>query len=832
MSTSTVKLYYSGGTYGNWELLPGRLLCVDYLEYYLATKSCLTLSSVQFQQLKLEMTIKLDLSQHYSAPRTDLSFKYISIQNTDESVHYYFVKNVFWRSVSCVEFELVMDVLNTFKEGTDYDFKRSTNIIREHKSRFRKANFHVSITFDIVELSEPPIQAGDNISLSYLTTPDVVAYEGKVEAFTKEGSDGEMTILFDFVYVDEFEQWVSTGREIIVDNGHDSIIVNVKLVEATNEWYNEIDYIPEGINPSLFRSHEFTTEIVDNPPLQDSWYLLYRNQSEPDADHQFINPVDCYLIPEKWVSVKVSSITAGKMNANSLESGKYYMNIIVGTGIADVYTLDDGTNIGATSLGTHAVFIVLYKNANDRIVVSMCEGDIANPSDNVFPLASYETKTLTINHLPQSYKEVNALPTGHSYTAWNNVYNGGTSGSWTSGDVNLSTDDISNLDRTDSRNIKLIKLPYCPYDFTITGGMIDISNDTNWEYASCQDGGTCYCLKLIKDAKLQKDFEGAPLLSYLRNTTMDELPHPPANTDSRYSSLLDPKLLHSEFHREAYFYDSFEKDIDLEKLDLDWYLDNSFDLGEFEITFTMTKTINSRFMFTFKDCHMRLSDSNIPLVLPVARNNEEVLYNVPYVNYIRTGFNYDVKAKTLQVGSNVWGAAMSGASSLAALVAPSVTLKAVAIVGAVISFANSVKGAIVSAANADNSIKRKFEETKRQTDSVQGSDDVDLMTEYCGNRLRYSVYAPNPLMKSYLNDLFFYAGYRTNRMGIPLHINRINFDYLECEAQIESIRSIPSDCLAELINSFRSGVTYIHHNPSIGWDFEQTHENWERFIFD
>ena len=123
-------------------------------------------------------------------------------------------------------------------------------------------------------------------------------------------------------------------------------------------------------------------------------------------------------------------------------------------------------------------------------------------------------------------------------------------------------------------------------------------------------------------------------------------------------------------------------------------------------------------------------------------------------------------------------------------------------------------------------------ELKRQADSVLGSDDVDLMSEYCGNRLRNVIYEPNPIMKKTIDELFFYAGYRSDRLGIPSHINRINFDYLECEPSLENVRSIPSDCLSELIKCFKTGVTYMHRNSMIGWDFDQSHENWERFIFD
>ena len=103
------------------------------------------------------------------------------------------------------------------------------------------------------------------------------------------------------------------------------------------------------------------------------------------------------------------------------------------------------------------------------------------------------------------------------------------------------------------------------------------------------------------------------------------------------------------------------------------------------------------------------------------------------------------------------------------------------------------------------------------------------MSEYCDNRLKYMVYEPTDVMKNLLNDLFFYAGYSSNRMGIPNHHTRLNFDYLECDASIQAVATIPEECLGELINCFKNGITYLHKTDRATdkWDFAQKYENWE-----
>ena len=380
------------------------------------------------------------------------------------------------------------------------------------------------------------------------------------------------------------------------------------------------------------------------------------------------------------------------------------------------------------------------------------------------------------------------------------------------------------VDRTDAKNIKLIKLPYCPYPFNVIGGKLNII-DTSWFYKeiSQYDGTPLHVIQLNNlNTKLEAD------ISADNTNPFDKLLHSSINPSiSDLRTYEDPKLLHSEFYAPSFVYDSFTLRIDLEKCDLAWYIDNNTNNT---IKFTMTSTINSKFLFTFTSYHSDKSESNFYNVIPVARNNEVVLYNVPYINYIRTGYQYDIKNKNISNISNAIGLGLSAASIGASLLAPTVPLKVAGVVASAVSLAMSVKNTIVSAMQNENSIQQKLQQTKNQAASVSGSDDVDLMTEYCGNRLLYMVYEPNTVMKSLINDLFFYAGYRSERMGLPNHNTRVNFDYLECDAVFENLGSIPNDCLEELVNAFKNGVTYLHKTTrgnKTKWDFRQEYENWE-----
>ena len=290
----------------------------------------------------------------------------------------------------------------------------------------------------------------------------------------------------------------------------------------------------------------------------------------------------------------------------------------------------------------------------------------------------------------------------------------------------------------------------------------------------------------------------------------------------------ESKLFHSEFFKPTYVYDSFTFVMQLEKLNLESYFD--VDERKLKIKFTMTSTINSKFMFTFTNYHLERGDENYAKYMVISRNNEEVLYNIPYINYIRTGYNYDKKQKALQNTSNYIGVGLSLVALGASLFFPSVSLKVAGVVGSFTSLAANTKNAVMTAIKSEEDLRQKLIEKKQESASIEGSDDVDLMSEYAKNRIKYLEYTPSTIMKNLLFDLFFYAGYSSGRMGKPNHNTRVNFDYLEADVSLETAgQNVSEDIIEELKNCFKAGVTYIHKTSrsSNKWDIAQKYENWE-----
>ena len=827
---NVVKLYYTERSNDNkeWELIPSKLLVVESIATYLLTKSskCTTINDFQYIKNKLELSINVDLAQSYSQPKATTSYKYVSIQNEGELIHYYFVKSAEWRSKTCVRLELVMDVLNTFEEGKDYTFKPNTRIIREHKDRLTKTPLVVNCAIGNTIGSAGTISVGDTIKAYRNESGDfILICTGKVLEIYEESISIQVSSNETYEDIkDQFDRGVQYADEFQFskDNANyfecylDQVVYNFNYVR-------KIDYINENINPVLQCGSGEGTLLNDKTPLNKDWYLLYRNQNEPSDS--LVNPVDCFLIPSEDIDTDSAVIENGRLIPSWLDEGKWYIFQISSGKSA---TLSNGTTISyASSRNTR---LVLTKAGNKINAIGIRTTADGIPYDMWFLFQFDDITYVDFTGMPINYATRNDFDNVYAsdLATMNFPYT-------FSNTSNSTLDNISTLDRTDAKNIKLIKLPYCPYDFEVSGGVLQISGDSNWElYSLTQSGGgIVHYLKLNSlDTELKRDIvEDEDINPMNRFSACDNTDIEPNKNDLRITSVeLESKLYHSEFYSPQLVYDSFAYKYELEKLNQEWYYDSSNNKNE--IRFIMTRTINSKFMFEMKSLKFAMSESNYSKYLPIARNNEEVLYNVPYINYIRTGYNYDIKNKNTSRVSNIIGLGLSGASIGVSLALPSAPLKVAGVVASIVSFAMSIKNTIVSELNNENSIRQKQEQYQNQASSVAGSDDVDLMSVYASNRLKYLVYEPNPKMKALLQDLFFYAGYNSGRMGLPNHNTRLNFDYLECEASIECLSSMPEDCVQELVNALKTGITYLHKTTRTSdiWDFDQKYENWEKSL--
>lgn len=826
--TSTIKIYTTlSETMKHFNA--SKLFCIDDIESMLNILVPVVFNNTQYIKNNLEISITLDTGQINSQPLH--SANYVSIKNSLEPrTYYYFVKNAVWRSKSTVRYELVMDVLNTFKEGTDYTFKPSTRVIREHKDRFIKTKIPVSLTGELLQ-SVGTLAEGDYVEV--WDDSGEVLFSGNILSFDLNGMTIECTSTAEREGIED--NLDNAENPIIITKNHQTLedYIEVNLTGYTVGYasiYRNIDYVAENINP-LLQCDNAQGIVLQHAKsqLDNDWYLLYRNSNDPTES--LVNPVECYLIPAISKSVLGTAITEGKITPASLNANYNYY-IVINQGSTNKITLDNGTELVAPDTFGQFKIISFKKNADNTITLTSLYGYGSSGYGDVRTRyeGTYTVNYFILNNMPRTYYySTNAMPSVDNFNTYYSTITAYSSSTFTNSQNIETINGIDDLDRTQARNIKLIKLPYSPYNFTITSNRIDVSNDSNWDLANFEN---IMALKLNNlNLKLEDRFIVSTPNPFYNLYLGQYQDINPLRIDLRRNANYESKLFNSEFFKPSFTYDSFTFVVQLEKCYLNYYI-NSY--SSLDITFTSTKTINSRFMFTFNNYFLRNANESYAKYLPITRNNEEVLYNVPYINYIRNGFNYDVKSKYVNNASNVLGVLGSTATFAGALIAPTASLKVASVVAGVVSLAMSVKNTVVSAVNSELSIDRKLQEMKNQTASVSGSDDVDLMSEYTGNRLKCFYYEPTPVVKEMLFNLFFYAGYNSNRMGLPSHNTRLNFDYLEADVVLEKLtNALDNDIMEELINCFKNGITYIHKVVANGrqsldqWDLEQKYENWE-----
>lgn len=125
MATSQIALYKTNIT-------PERNCKVDDLGYYLISCESEIISDFQYKTIKLDDTIKLNMSQNNTP---NFPYNYLAVKRDNETkIYYYFIINSNWRSENTIELQISLDTINTFWDELSWTAK--TNITRQHKDRF------------------------------------------------------------------------------------------------------------------------------------------------------------------------------------------------------------------------------------------------------------------------------------------------------------------------------------------------------------------------------------------------------------------------------------------------------------------------------------------------------------------------------------------------------------------------------------------------------------------------------------------------------------------------------------------------------------------------
>lgn len=292
----------------------------------------------------------------------------------------------------------------------------------------------------------------------------------------------------------------------------------------------------------------------------------------------------------------------------------------------------------------------------------------------------------------------------------------------------------------------------------------------------------------------------------------------------------DPKLYCSDFYEIKFAYDIFSYDFKLENVDFAKHQTHNISFH-----FKPTNTINGNLLFTLTLNNAQVQLENDYPVIASTRNNEMPLFNNNFVNYIRSGYNYDKKSKAIESESRWIGFAISTIGTIAsAAVGGPVGAASAVVTGA--SAVGQLVGAISGQAQSDNDMASKLSQLKLQATNISSCDDQDLLRHYNGNRLRGFVYAARSNILKMADDLFYYYGYATNRQKIPNYYTRLWFNFVQCvpDFDLSAEKSNFNQCLEEVTQKLKDGVTIFHGvelNGALYYDLSQTKENWEAWVY-
>lgn len=598
-----------------------------------------------------------------------------------------------------------------------------------------------------------------------------------------------------------------------------------------------IPYLCDEINPIKYKKDNYVLD-ESTLPSNATWYLIYKSRvSTEDLETR---PVDCFVTSNKnTIKIRMSANSSisyatmpgdflwilGKENQNLKTNVAFFdkngirRTICFKSGLLDdikkqailIERLTSPNRLRvslycwSSATGFNLPYYVRYSPFSDSYETGGDSNDVINLL-NVF------------NVTKGRYNSTNDFSES-TITGWN-AYTP------TSSDVDCPLIPIQDLDRTDTSLIKVIELPYCPVTLTAVATLT----------YTCSEGFYDQSTGMIRlydtTNKLERTLECFPSDAYNINSRLSTVLNTfvttyPNNTliDSHWDDIdLEPMLKHSNYYSCKYVYDTFEKDVQLEEIDGN--MAYSY-VSKFNLKFYATSTINSRFMFdvsgngyTYKYSKEIYQD-----YMFIQRNNELPLYSDSYINYIRSGYNYDQKNRfyrNIEAGFNaIYGAGKGFVGDL----------ESKGVAGAAVSTAWGLikSGVDIYFKNIQElrNLEEKQVALKLQTETFSGADDLDLMNVYAGNKLRFMSFTPNEIMTKALHQLYFYTGYPQNYFANSLpHSNRYWFDFVQ--ADIVFLKSyaisLSNEMQNEIIQKYSVGVTYFHRRND-SYDLEQKYVN-------
>lgn len=606
---------------------------------------------------------------------------------------------------------------------------------------------------------------------------------------------------------------------------------NSKFIPGASQLIEIVDAVDEGVSGTVQYKQSDDAIYTENEYTSQPWYLLYRNLATGSA-------VEAILLPKTKIPFNAPASQMVKYDTTNMPTGIHY--ITLGDNSEEtLITFKIGDNNKNISLGSfwnnNKIEVLTYtvisgtggsRSISVRILINkdgkLVYRDLGNTGTiTIFKGIKYRTGSSYLDKIA----DINNLP-ATSY--------GGSS----TGTIQYSKE-LADIDRTDSKIIKLIELPYCPvriyWDQDLTMHLpenwtITAENFLKPNSPEVELGQTIlenYDLGLDHIVKTTPTVLNTIAKQNYKNTvlTLDVVDTP--------FRITDPKLKHSSLSTFKLSYDSYAIPVALERLDMTQPSGIFTNIPTLSVEFKPSNSITSNLAFRANFSTKYTMDSDYANILVATRNNEAPLYNSAYLDYLRTGYNYDRKAQTTQNITSWVGATASIIGSIASIAkaATGNVLGAIAAASLTASAISNLASTIGSTITGEQSLKAKLDSLQAQANTIRASDDLNLLNWYNENKLHIVRYQASPAVITLMEDLFHYCGYATERRGIPTMNNRIWFDYIQCEPVFKEELSTTYDRYLDDIKArYSAGIT-VYHRYNGEYDFEQQYQNWERSLF-
>lgn len=422
---------------------------------------------------------------------------------------------------------------------------------------------------------------------------------------------------------------------------------------------NSTTYLPrklyldgDGITPQLY--HEDLDDDIENADAAGDWYLMYMANNTTGAVEGKDYPINAYLVSGEDIgneSVYTNSLKLANLN----KSNTYWF----GGSVNGSYSATDYIVLpNGNKEYLDGIYLLSKYDENKFYLAKMIKPPFGGTGEKRLAIYSQDIefsaiKTIKIT-LTSSKNEIESGTISQIAAKIDNLTTETTTPTKTAIENVISG--IDSVDRTDTRLLSIIKLPYAPINIIIPddGEFILPAEISGIAQITWQNQQTNYYLKIKSNylSAFENEIKIAnyAILMYEQKSKIND-----TRNDENESA-----LYRSDFYQFRFVYDSFVYTLPFEMLADDFLKTLKPRDKILSLKMVTTSTMNSRFLFDFENSgkafKFKKSEQDYPHIMVVARNNNIAIYNSEYINYMRNGYNYDVKAKNaelLNAGLNI-----------------------------------------------------------------------------------------------------------------------------------------------------------------------------------